>query len=645
MKKKALWLLYLLFPYVVLAESVSGYDMFGYIFMEAFVTVHMSLFVLSPLSKMFSESDSKRLFWILFTIRAIVLLFFDFFITPYIAIVDFFAVFIGAFIVVPISALVKRKSLINVNKSFVLQSEYVQDGVSMTCKNCGNALKMTDKFCFKCGAPVNNANVNVNNPARQGKVVTQNDFDSIFKLDEKEMVISFIKKEMIKAGLDLKSDLIPSAVLRRKSILNIIFTILLFVYASMIFFHFPIITYILGLAILILFRVITGKYDLMDFLVKEVKSRPSEKVSNIVMNIKGSLVSDNKKGIRLIVNCLGVFAALVLFINPRIIYEEVDGGYHMRYYAFGLTNFTSVEIPEEYKGKPVLGLRGNAFSNMFFLKKVKLPDTITEIRGQAFNNCFFLEEVNIPSKLESIGGASFYNCRKIKKVEFPDTVVEFGGEMFKNSSIEEVKLSEGITEIKGNSFENCINLKEISIPDKVTRIGGHAFYGNTNLSKVIFTENSKLSEIGSSAFRKCDNLKSIMIPDSVIVNERAFKESPTRVYHFGDNLGGTDNPDLMEYDINTYRFYYLDYVYKIYDDNYNTRVSITYISYNITPELKSYTFRVGGELHDEFTITSSEPTYEVTDDLIIKLNVDECNGEMASLTIYSKGENSSVTSG
>ena len=73
------------------------------LFMEAFVSIHMSVFVLLPLSKMISRENSKKIFWILFWIRIAILLCFDFFITTGIAVVDFLAVFVGAFLVTPIS--------------------------------------------------------------------------------------------------------------------------------------------------------------------------------------------------------------------------------------------------------------------------------------------------------------------------------------------------------------------------------------------------------------------------------------------------------------------------------------------------------------------------------------------------------------
>ena len=71
--------------------------------MEAFVTIHMCVFVLLPLSTIISKDNSKKVFWILFGIRAAILLFFNFFITTGIAIIDFMAVFVGAFIVLPLS--------------------------------------------------------------------------------------------------------------------------------------------------------------------------------------------------------------------------------------------------------------------------------------------------------------------------------------------------------------------------------------------------------------------------------------------------------------------------------------------------------------------------------------------------------------
>ena len=51
---------------------------------------------------------------------------------------------------------------------------------------------------------------------------------------------------------------------------------------TLIFFHFPIYTYIVGLVILFIFFRVTRKYNLIKYLKKELKARPQEKISNII---------------------------------------------------------------------------------------------------------------------------------------------------------------------------------------------------------------------------------------------------------------------------------------------------------------------------------------------------------------------------
>lgn len=125
MKNKFVWFLVLVlgvFGIILLSNSIDGrtlagsinilnYTPEGYdelplgmaIFMEAFCSIHMSVFVLMPLSKIFFKNNDTKAFIIMFVVRVIFLLIFNF-ISTYIAILDFMMVFFGAFIVVPVSA-------------------------------------------------------------------------------------------------------------------------------------------------------------------------------------------------------------------------------------------------------------------------------------------------------------------------------------------------------------------------------------------------------------------------------------------------------------------------------------------------------------------------------------------------------------
>ena len=514
-------------PRVVYASS--GNDSFPLdvaIFIEFFISFHMSFLVLRPIAEMISKEEKNRVFWLLFSLRVAVLLFFDFFITPAIAIFDFWIAIFGMIIVSVIKKVRKSNIANNVNT-------VNQQVTNLTCPKCGIVLKATDKFCVNCGTSL--VGVNPTLPIQAKNIVKPSDFDAIYDNTEDKMLEEFINREIVKAGFVNDKTLIPSDVLKRKNILGIIFAVLVFAYASAIFFHFPILTYLIGLIVLFIFYKITRKYDLMKYLKKEVKSRPNEKVSNIVMNVKNSLVHNSSWQVSGIGALVALVLPLIIFMNPHIMYEKIDGGYAVRYYTFGLTNFKTAVIPSSYKGEDVVSLRGNTFSNMFFLKTVTLPDTITEIRGQAFKNAFSLISVNIPKNLKYLGGGAFYNCKSLTSVVLPDTLTYMGGETFYGATkLESIKLSNNLTEIRGDTFSDCVSLKTITIPDKVTRIGGHAFYGNTSLTEVIFTSNSQLEEIGSSAFRMCSSLYSITLPQGVSINSRAFKESPTRIYYFND---------------------------------------------------------------------------------------------------------------
>lgn len=408
----------------------------------------------------------------------------------------------------------------------------MNNNTELKCLKCGSIIRSGAKFCTNCGNQVATSLNNINK-----LIVKPSDFPLIYNNSDDSILEYFLSLELKKAGIDEKTSLIPENLLKRKNVFNIIFSILLFIYISLIFFHFPIYTYIIGAILLIIFYFKTNKYNFMEFLKKEVKARPSEKFSNIVMSTKLLLVEDTSKKTKPLMIISAIAISCLVFLTPHVMYEKMENGYAVRFYTFGLTNYKTAEIPSTYRGENVVSLRGNTFSNMPYLEKITLPDTIVEIRGQAFKNCKKLRELNIPKKLEYLGGGAFYNAISLESIELPDTLTYMGGETFYNAySLKSVRLSENLSEIRGDSFEYCYALTSITIPDSVTRIGGHAFYGDSNLSEVNISENSSLKEIGSSAFRLCDNLYEIYIPSGTEVNERAFKESPTEVKRYGETF-------------------------------------------------------------------------------------------------------------
>lgn len=593
-------------------------DLSGAIIMELFVTIHISAFVFYPLSSAVNDNKEnvKKTFIILFVARALFLILCDAFVSTTVAMLDFLFVFIGAFGIMPmfLAFFGKKKTPNNISKPAVPVLE------EKRCPNCGSTIDIPANFCQICGekisiGPVSSESTTTKEETQEEakEYVKQTDFDSMFLLSDNEMIETVINKSLEKAKISKDTKLLPRDLLQKKTRFYAILCVLVFIYITMIFFHFPVLTYIIGAIIILVLALVTRKYNITKYIKKEIKARPSEKISNIIMTTKENLVEDKTKKLIVVGIVVAVVAPLLIFKDPRILYEKMENGYGVRFYTFGLTNFTTAEIPETYNGKPVISLRGNTFSNMPFLTKVTLPETITEIRGQAFKNNRQLKEVNIPSKLEYLGGGAFYNCSSITSVILPDTLTTMGGEVFKNAtSLEEIKLSKNITEIRGNSFENCISLKEIVIPDKVVRIGGHAFYGNTSLSTVTFTENSQLNEIGSSAFRRCASLYSIILPGKAYVNERAFKESPTSVRFMGIGINSkfiyakaTDSPQLVKT-----------------IDNGNVYIKVNEVTYNSYYDW-TVSISITGGLNQIITLDSNNKNKQITENFSIEIT--SCN--------------------
>ena len=416
-------------------------------------------------------------------------------------------------------------------------------GTNLKCKNCGGNIKVTDKFCGNCGQPCNPSkqNTEIVDPPIQKKIVTKANFDSMYNLTESQLLEEFINRQLSKLQIDKNSKVIPASLLKRKQILNILFVLLLFIYIILIFFHFPLLTYLIGLILLIVLFKYTRNYNMLKYLKKQIQERPSEKITNIIMNVQTTFVPNKTKPIFIVGIVAAIILPLIIFAKPITFYEKMDNGYGVRFYTFGLTNFKTVNIPETYKGEEIVSIRGNVFANMPFLEEVNLPNSITEIRGKAFKNDISLTKINIPDSLEYLGGSAFYNCSSLRSVKLPDTLTYMGGETFYNAySLENIELSKNLQEIRGNTFEECSSLISIDIPDSVTRIGGHAFYGASRLSEVNITENSNLEEIGSSAFRECSSLLSIRVPKQTYINSRAFKNSPTSIYYY-DEYSDTGN--------------------------------------------------------------------------------------------------------
>ena len=461
----------------------------------------------------------------------------------------------------------------------------------LKCATCGIELLHTDVFCTKCGQPTNFINTPLSKgiftdqngstipSASAGNVIDTNNY-IYYSMDEDKILTTIIEDEIKKNGTNNFVSILDLE--KKKTVLAVLYAVILFIFISLLFFHtktFGIIAILLILSYLYFGKV--RKYNIIQYLRKEVKSRPDEKINYIVSSILAGKVNKGRYFLfRLLICVIAVLLPLCIFKESHLIFERQGEGYVVRFYTIGLLeNDDVLEIPEEYKGKPVIGIRGDVFANMFTLEEVILPDTVQEIRGGAFKNAISLRSINLP---------------------------------------------EGIKEIKGSTFENCYSLEKVAIPDSVTRIGGSAFRNNYSLEEVNISKNSKLEEIGSSAFRNCSSLKSIRVPRGVFINERAFKESPTSVREYTlSELNNYDSDSSLSFEYSSTYYMNIGDTEEVNPYRTNAKLqnaTITLVSINTVRGLYQFELRYTDSSGSKtFILSDSKPYFVINNKVVFEI--------------------------
>ena len=145
-----------------------------YIFIAIYFEANFSIFYLflfASLSGMLFANNSKKALRTMFTIRAVVLLFCDFFISPGLAImVDFYAMYVVAFLVIPICSKITKVPISDScnpliehvvsdeDGSYTLTSEMIDENIKKVIPDKDDSYKPINlTLCLKCDAEVDSA--------------------------------------------------------------------------------------------------------------------------------------------------------------------------------------------------------------------------------------------------------------------------------------------------------------------------------------------------------------------------------------------------------------------------------------------------------------------------------------------------------
>lgn len=184
---------------------------------------------------------------------------------------------------------------------------------------------------------------------------------------------------------------------------------------------------------------------------------------------------------------------------------------------------------------------------MSALRKVNLPDSITQIESWQFYGCKTLEEINLEN-IQNIGSWAFCGCINLKDVTLSEKLEMIDFEAFKGSGLESVtipsntKLSSTELEAIGGYFSGCENLKTVVFEDRAEKdktfyIHEFTFANCKSLEKIVLPKNVEKIVVCYGAFLNCENLKSFDFSNVISIYDMAFENcnNLTKV-NFSDNL-------------------------------------------------------------------------------------------------------------
>ena len=263
----------------------------------------------------------------------------------------------------------------------------------------------------------------------------------------------------------------------------------------------------------------------------------------------------------------------------------------------------------------VTGIGNYSFYNCNGLTSVTLSNKVTNVGSYAFAACLCINKIEIPLDVSYIGDRAFQGwendqtiCIKADVLVLNDFDLDWytecdavlywegyekiyesfslnlinGGTAYEisktnisvaeNLFIPETYNGLPIERIAANGFKNCSEITNVVIPASIVSIGENAFYGCNSLTKVLFSENSKLETIEGWAFANCGQLKDITLPSHL-------KTIGTYAFSYCDGLVDVNVPANVT-ELNSYAFYYCANLQNVIFATDNVLVSIgSYVFY------------------------------------------------------------------
>lgn len=203
-------------------------------------------------------------------------------------------------------------------------------------------------------------------------------------------------------------------------------------------------------------------------------------------------------------------------------------------YSVGQGGFTGteLELPGDYRGKPVTAITANGFKSNTTLTSISLPYSITNINEYGFYQCTNLVNIVLPDTITNIGQYGFHRCSKLVINRLPYELKTIGNRAFVGcKKLNITELPYGLVSIGEHAFDSmvldyCSSIKILNIPTTVTQIGTEAFDGCNNLIGIL-CENEEITTLVLNAgtdeakifVKQTTGYESLAFSESVQIND------------------------------------------------------------------------------------------------------------------------------
>ena len=129
--------------------------------------------------------------------------------------------------------------------------------------------------------------------------------------------------------------------------------------------------------------------------------------------------------------------------------------------SIGLSAIYATHLREIVLPNTVKRVGDSSFSNNLKLKRIVLPEGLTEIPACFLSLCNMLEEANIPTTVTSIGRSAFQGCSELKINQLPPKLRWVGYDAFDSCPLDSIVFPSTVEYIEGGAFRDLNHLQKI----------------------------------------------------------------------------------------------------------------------------------------------------------------------------------------